>query len=220
MATALGIRRTIEQAVSRQLPQNLARCIGIAALTAANRPKDITALVSDALVHPQQLTVSETSLLVELGRDTIVKVAPMAGFPRAINALGGLLDAIPASAHSVLVSESRRKVASMQQFESNRQRGSELFDQIYTKNSKMLRERLHQYSPDLFEIIINDQYGKVLSDFTYTNAIETELIAVGALVPLDVPGQLKGHIKGALNVGATQEMVDATLELSKSLTSL
>jgi alkylhydroperoxidase/carboxymuconolactone decarboxylase family protein YurZ len=60
-------------------------------------------------------------------------------------------------------------------------------------------------------------YGRVLSDPRWINALETELLAIGTLAVLDVPAQLRGHIGGARNVGATDTQIDTVLEIANTI---
>jgi len=62
-----------------------------------------------------------------------------------------------------------------------------------------------------------DMYGKLLSNTSVLSAAETELVVIGALWPINVPAQLKGNVRSALNVGATQAQVNAALRLAKMI---
>jgi alkylhydroperoxidase/carboxymuconolactone decarboxylase family protein YurZ len=43
--------------------------------------------------------------------------------------------------------------------------------------------------------------------------VETSCVLIGALLPQDVPQQLKGHLEGALNGGAQVEEIRAVREV-------
>jgi alkylhydroperoxidase/carboxymuconolactone decarboxylase family protein YurZ len=52
-------------------------------------------------------------------------------------------------------------------------------------------------------------YGYVLSNTSVLSAAETSFVMIAGLIPQDVNPQLKGHLRGALNGGATVEQVKA-----------
>ena len=62
-------------------------------------------------------------------------------------------------------------------------------------------------------------YGKVLSDVHLLSEIETELVVVSALHVMNAPNQLRGHVKGALNVGVTNEQLHTLLALVRAITA-
>ena len=57
-------------------------------------------------------------------------------------------------------------------------------------------------------------YGYLLSNETVLGARETSFCLVAGLTPQDVNPQLKGHLKGALNNGATVEEVRAVRDVA------
>jgi hypothetical protein len=58
-------------------------------------------------------------------------------------------------------------------------------------------------------VLARIMYGYVLSNVEILSAVETSYVAIAGLIPQDVNPQLKGHLKGALNSGATNEEVQA-----------
>jgi alkylhydroperoxidase/carboxymuconolactone decarboxylase family protein YurZ len=62
-------------------------------------------------------------------------------------------------------------------------------------------------------------YGKILSDNHLLNPIESELLVIGVLHSMQLPSQLRGHVKGANNVGATEEQIHALLALARAISS-
>jgi len=66
-------------------------------------------------------------------------------------------------------------------------------------------------SPDL-GVIAKWMYGLVLSEESVLDGRETGFLMVSALVPQDTNPQLKGHLRGAVNNGASKEEVNAVRE--------
>lgn len=60
--------------------------------------------------------------------------------------------------------------------------------------------------------MVEEGYGKVLGR-PGLSLLARELCIVALLTVLDVPRQLYSHLRGALNVGGTEEAVDAALEV-------
>ena len=56
-------------------------------------------------------------------------------------------------------------------------------------------------------------YGYVLSNTGVLSGLETSLVVLAALIPQDVNPQLKGHLKGAANQGATLDQIRAVREV-------
>ncbi|KAI8867403.1 hypothetical protein GQ42DRAFT_126796, partial [Ramicandelaber brevisporus] len=151
--------------------------------------------------------------------EALLKISSIAGYPRAIN---GLVEFKACFDDTVAPQQIRLPLHEMtsQKIEGIRNRGSALFDQVYERHSQKLRSRLTSASPDLMELIIQDQYGHLLSDETILNAVETELVVVAGLVPLNVSPQLRGHMVGALNVGASQAQVDLAVQIGQLASKL
>jgi alkylhydroperoxidase/carboxymuconolactone decarboxylase family protein YurZ len=63
--------------------------------------------------------------------------------------------------------------------------------------------------------IIQDIYGKLLSNFSLLSFEETELIVITSLLALNVPPQLKSHLIGAKNAGISKELLDQLQEVFK-----
>ncbi|KAI8049758.1 hypothetical protein BDF22DRAFT_746020 [Syncephalis plumigaleata] len=78
---------------------------------------------------------------------------------------------------------------------------------------------LNNAYPDLTEIILQDTYGKILSDTRFITPMETELSAVGVLYAMQAYGHMAGHMKGSRNMGATEEQADKVVALAKAITA-
>lgn len=138
-------------------------------------------------------------------REAILKSAALGGLPKAINSLMKLKAATPENLRETTVQRSQSDVG---------QRGATFFDQVYGKINRRVMNQMSTAYPDLGDYALNHVYAPLLS---YTGIIgpkETSLVVIASLVPQDVNPQLKGHLKGALNNGATKEEVMQVRELS------
>lgn len=96
----------------------------------------------------------------------------------------------------------------------NTVRGSEFWTMIYGKIKNRVRGQLYDAYPDLWQYAYHSVYGSVLSYTGVLNSKETSFCVLCALIPQDVNPTLKGHLKGALNVGASKEEVEQIRQLT------
>lgn len=185
-------------------------------------------------------------------REAILKIAPISGLPKSINALTALRKVTPNSvkpdlkprrpcvmapghvSSSALVHEDvagtrfeNEAIATLdtidgpvsaQSLNSNAileqtVRGSDFWSAIYGKIRNRVKAQMYNAYPDLWQYAFNNVYGPILSFTDVLNAKETSLCVVSSLIPQDVNPTLKGHLKGAVNVGASKEELDCLRQL-------
>jgi 4-carboxymuconolactone decarboxylase len=83
-------------------------------------------------------------------------------------------------------------------------RGVSTCKNIYTSVYQSMRERLSRVSPHLDEWMIIEGYGKTLSR-PQLGIVSRELVNVSILAVCGWERQLYSHLRGAINVGATEE---------------
>lgn len=196
-------------------------------------------------------------LVAEKIREAILKIAPISGLPKSINALTALRAVTPNSvkpgatpkrpakvvpghvSSSALINEdvagtrfeadqavpifdtidgpvSERSI-NVGEVLNSTVRGSEFWSSVYGKIKNRVRGQLYDAYPDLWQYAYQCVYGSVLSYTDILPAKETSLCILTALIPQDVNPTLKGHLKGALNVGGTKAELDAIRELTFSI---
>lgn len=94
-----------------------------------------------------------------------------------------------------------------------KQRGEEVCGQVYAGQYDRLRENIARLHPDMERWMLEEGYGKVLGRPGLDLKVR-ELCVISVLVGLDAPQQLYSHLRGALNVGATPEEVETTVEIA------
>lgn len=93
-------------------------------------------------------------------------------------------------------------------------RGSEFWNKVYTnKINVRIKKQMSAAYPDLWHFAYHHCYGPLLSFTDILSAKETSLTIVSSLIPQDVNPQLKGHLRGAVNGGATKEELEALKDL-------
>jgi 4-carboxymuconolactone decarboxylase len=89
-------------------------------------------------------------------------------------------------------------------------RGREVCGAVYSGQYERLRENVRALHPDLEQWMVVEGYGKVLGRPGLELVIR-ELCIVAILAVTGASKQLYSHLRGALNVGAPPEDVDAAL---------
>lgn len=134
--------------------------------------------------------------------------------PQAINALNLLKNSTPAHILAAPSPTQRRLSHSNPDATSSQiiDRGNTFFDKVYGKVSKRVMGGMRNSYDDL-GVVAELMYGHVFSNLEVLGARDTSLLLVAGLIPQNVNPQLKGHLKGALNNGATVEEVMAVREM-------
>ncbi len=82
---------------------------------------------------------------------------------------------------------------------------------VYGKNFNKLVQNIKSLHPELFDWMIIEGYGKVLSR-NVINLKEREILNVSILTSLGWKNQLYSHIKGAINTGAKHEEIENVIK--------
>ena len=148
----------------------------------------------------------EDGTALETVRETVLQTYLFAGYPRAINALADVAGIYGPAGGSALdlaphPGDETRWLAA----------GQALCRRVYGAAYPKLLATMARVSPELGRWMVVEGYGKVLSR-PGLSARMRELAAVAALAALSVPEQLRGHLRGALLVGATAEEVAGAIE--------
>ncbi|MCG8470007.1 MAG: carboxymuconolactone decarboxylase family protein [Gemmatimonadetes bacterium] len=93
--------------------------------------------------------------------------------------------------------------------------GRRLCERVYGGAYGRLRENVRALSPTLDRWMIEDGYGKTLSR-PALDAVTRELCIVAQLTAGGHPRQLRSHLFGALNVGASPEEVGRAVEIGSA----
>jgi 4-carboxymuconolactone decarboxylase len=138
--------------------------------------------------------------------ELILQSVLMAGWPRALVAM-----AVWRSV-SDLSAPSHDEDADYLRATQWADRGEETCRAVYGINYDKLRENVRRLHPALDLWMVTEGYGRTLSR-PGLDLVRRELCTVVQTAVLDTPHQLHSHLRGALNVGATQGEIEATLQL-------
>lgn len=182
--------------------------LSAATLIVLNRPKEIPVLYSHVM---EQSPKEQHAQLTAQFREGIFKTAALIGLPRVINGLTELKQATPSELRATeLLREDKRDYS---------KEGEDLFARVYGKITRRVHGNLKAAYPDLDWFVQNFEYGPLLAHTSILDPKETSLVIIAALIPQDVIPQLKGHLKGAINNGATKEEVKELREMVIDLCS-
>lgn len=92
-----------------------------------------------------------------------------------------------------------------------RDRGEILYSQVYGDNAERLKDRVTAFAPEIFDWMIVEGYGKVLSR-PGLDIVARELSIVAFLMIDDRPKQLMSHLRGAHRVGATLSQINQVID--------
>ena len=143
--------------------------------------------------------------------EALLQTYLFAGFPAALEALSTFATTL----NNLSISFSPPKVEEYN-VEEFIHRGVESCKSIYTNVYHSMRERLHIISPHLDEWMIVEGYGKMLSR-PQLGLRTRELITVAILATTSWERQLYSHLRGAMNVGASEKECLAALKCSLHL---
>jgi len=131
-------------------------------------------------------------------REALLTLAPFCGFPRTLDAMALACPLLGGAGAG------RSLPASVA-------RGAAFFDVVYGDDAARVRGRLVAVDPDVARWIEEDAYGTVLSRPGIPPSLR-EKIGVVLLVAQGLRNQVSGHVRGALNFGATAAEIAAFLD--------
>ncbi|KKF95417.1 putative protein C17D11.03c [Ceratocystis platani] len=225
MASALApiITPTLLSAIRTQpnLPSNTWYFITATALSILNRPDEISSVYKYALSHGPGSFDNSPGDNEKLGmtrriREALVKSAAIGGLPKTINALLELKQATPPAFLDEPLATSptqRRNEIFGTPSAEVLQRGQTYFDMVYGKITQRVMGNMDRSGTEDLGLTARLMYGYILSNTNVLTPAETSYVILAALIPQDVNPQLKGHLKGAINGGATVENVRAVREV-------
>ncbi|KAK8031720.1 hypothetical protein PG990_001454 [Apiospora arundinis] len=154
----------------------------------------------------------ESLFVLRRMREALIKASAIGGVPKTINALLSLKEVTPSDQldgpETLSPTERHRDIYETSPVEILG-RGQIFFDGIYGKIAKRIMGQMDRSGTQDLGLTARLVYGYLLSNTRVLSAIETSFVMIAGLIPQDVNPQLKGHLRGALNSGATVEEVRA-----------
>ncbi len=138
--------------------------------------------------------------------ELVLSAVLFAGFPRALVAAAALRGLVPE------VAGDPGDADDYAAWPAWLGRGEATCRAVYGANYDRLRANVRALHPALDAWIVMDGYGRTVSR-PGLDLKRREFCAIAMLVPQRVPRQLRSHLHGALNAGATPAEVDAVLDI-------
>ena len=203
------------------LPTGTWYLLASTALSTLNRPDQIPHVFQHAIEngsgpkdtkpsHDEQLTIARRT------RESLAKSSAIIGLPKTINALFALKGVTPQQLQDAPLGKnpSGRAVDLYTTPPSViMQRGLRFFEQVYGKVTNRVMGQMDRSGTEDLGLLARLEYGYVLSPSLILTPAETSFVVLASLIPQDVNPQLKGHLIGALNNGASEDEVKAVRDL-------
>lgn len=148
-------------------------------------------------LHTATTTVGQATT-----EEVILQSYLFVGFPVVLNALSAQREQAPTAPPGVPDPD----------LAGRRTAGEDLCRKIYGSAYDRLREHVASLHPDLDRWMIEEGYGKTLSR-PGPGALDRELCVVSLLAAGGHIPQLRSHLRGSLNLGATPEQVEVAVEV-------
>lgn len=192
---------------SKRMADNFRLCLKNFSPTSHSVPRTVAMFSASVAIADEELIVSavEKSLQIGVKRgqlyEAVLQSYLFLGFPRMLIATESLHRAAPASPAA-----SANSSADAADFHTWTDRGVELCKKVYGRNYDSLKLRVESMAPEVFQWMVLEGYGKVLSR-PGLDSVSRELASVACLLVDNRPAQLYAHMRGALNVGASDELL-------------
>ncbi|KAL0932993.1 carboxymuconolactone decarboxylase [Colletotrichum truncatum] len=196
--------------------------IAATTLTVLNRPDEIPRIYNHVMKHgvgpddlepgpDEQITISRKL------REALIKASAVGGLPKTINALMELKKVTPEhlldkpQGDDALNNSPTGRYVDVHCTPSSKilERGQHFWSNIYGKISRRIMSQMDRSGTEDLGLMARLIYGYVLSNTDVLTSVETSFVLIAGLIPQDVNPQLKGHLRGALNGGASADEVRA-----------
>lgn len=167
----------------------------LVALSAALAAKDDAAL--DSALRRAGRDADATAV-----EETILQSYLFLGYPAALNAFARWRALVGSAA-----------AAPADDGEEWATRGERVCQAVYGGQYERLRANVRRLHPDMERWMVEEGYGKVLGR-EGLDLVTRELCIVALLAVLRAPRQLYSHLRGALNVGASEVEIERALEVA------
>jgi len=127
------------------------------------------------------------------------------GFPRMLNAVEALDQQLPAENLETNIGP-----VSSSESQDWWKKGTDLCKQIYGDKYEPLKQKVTAMAPEVFRWMLIEGYGKVLSRGLLPIR-EREISIIAFLAVENRPKQLRSHILGAINVGASPNIISQVM---------
>lgn len=192
--------------------------IAAAAFSVCNVPEAVPVIYNYAIDNIKDKSPEAKFDISQKMRESLLKSAALGGLPKAINSLTMLKNVTPLDLRETKL-QREQAVPTAEELKEEYNRGPSFWDQVYGKVAKRVYGQMSTSYPDLAHWALYHVYSPLLSYTKILGPKDTSLVVIACLVPQDVNPQLKGHLRGALNNGATPEEIASAREMAIAISS-
>ncbi|EFI28454.1 hypothetical protein CC1G_13987 [Coprinopsis cinerea okayama7 len=184
------------------------------AFSASNKPDAVPRVFEHALnqfpTHEGSSHAEDRRQLARKLREALFKSGLISGYPRAINSLRALHEAMPDDLKDTELQRDPNLPLSEYQ-----QKGQVYWDSVYGETAPAVQGLLDAIYPDMGWFSKTIGYGLVYNARPdILSPLETSFTLVAALIAGDTPQQIAWHLKGALRCGASVEEIHAARKIA------
>ncbi|KGO52233.1 hypothetical protein PEX1_032880 [Penicillium expansum] len=190
-------------------------CIAASAYASANAGPQVTEVYKVAIANTT--SAAERRHILQRILETLIKGTMLYGVPRLLNSFYPLVSYV--EKEGLLEGTSPEPVLDVRKNMANpfdlQERGLKYFQNIYRDDMDKIFAPMHKFAPDIKQLSVLLEYGPYLSETSILSPIETSQITIAALVALDVPMQVKWHMRGLIRNQGTADMVEYALHIAE-----
>ncbi|CEJ81225.1 hypothetical protein VHEMI01367 [[Torrubiella] hemipterigena] len=169
-----------------------------ACLSASPDPELAADLYSYIITLPDYQTTAQRQVLIRRIRESLFKSAILVGVPKPIEAILAI-----AAVEQPADRDYNTTRETWQTGTENRQRATEWFKRIYTRNAADT-VGLFDAHKDFAWMSLEVTYGLFLSDRQVLGDVESELVTLPAIMMQNLPNETHWHIRGTRRIGVAK----------------
>ncbi|KAB5539477.1 hypothetical protein GE09DRAFT_1290569 [Coniochaeta sp. 2T2.1] len=192
-------------------------CIASCAFTACNQPKYVATIFAVA-TEDHHDDVEYQKLVLRRMKESLLKTSIIYGIPRLINAFRALVRLVPSpslwepSPSSPPTPRSQTLVPSTLD-----PRALTYMRTIFRSDLDPFLGVMDSYWPDLRTLVVTTIYGYYQSDLSVLGALETSMLNIASLMPMDVAEEVGWHLRGLVRNGGTESQARETVGLVRGV---
>ncbi|KAB5554913.1 hypothetical protein GE09DRAFT_1287368 [Coniochaeta sp. 2T2.1] len=197
-------------------------CIAACAFTACNEPKYVATIFTVA-TKDHQSDLNHQTLVLRRIKESLLKTSIIYGIPRLINAFRALVRLVPSPSlweqpspsSPTSVSSSTRLAVSVPS--TLDPRALSYMRTIFRSDLDPFLGVMDSYWPDLRTLVVTTIYGYYQSDLSILGAVETSMLNIASLMPMDVAEEVGWHLRGLVRNGGTESQARETVGLVRGV---
>ncbi|KAH8670334.1 hypothetical protein BGZ60DRAFT_538003 [Tricladium varicosporioides] len=153
-------------------------------------------------------------LILRRIKESLITSTFIFGVPRLLNAFFPLINSLPSP--SLNDNTNFRSFSQIPSFSSVSSRGEAYMRVVFGDGDlDSFLQTMEEYWPDLKNLIVNDVYGMYQAEVSVLGKVETSMINIASLVPMDCPAEVGWHVRGLVNNGGEVREAEMAFGIAK-----